>query len=52
MKAKGEQKNIHISHNHEPMSSVSERMLRDFYRPFNEELFKLIGDNWFSPWGY
>lgn len=51
MNLKGEQKKIHVALNHTPMRSKSESMLRDFYRPFNEELFKLIGDNWFSPWG-
>ena len=52
MQVKGDQAKIHVSNNHETMSREIESMLRDFYRPFNEELFKLFGDNWFSPWGY
>ena len=38
--------------NYDPMKPETEQMLKRFYKPHNERMKTLLGDEWSNPWAY
>ena len=40
----------YVGHYHDPIQNATRDMLDDFYRPYNKELYDLLGDDWQGVW--
>ena len=38
--------------NYDPIKPEMEQMLKRFYKPHNERMETLLGDEWSNPWAY